>query len=92
MAVSGGYGTPFEPTGHYHHIFEPVSGDSARTLLDVAVVAPRATIADGLATAICVTGEARAAKLLKAFPGSCAIVTRTDGTRATIGPGGPIAT
>jgi thiamine biosynthesis lipoprotein len=85
MAVSGGYGTTFEPSGRYHHIFDPATGDSARVLIDAAVVGPRATVANGLSTALCVAGEARAAAMLAACPGYRAILTRPDGTRAEVG-------
>jgi thiamine biosynthesis lipoprotein len=85
LAVSGGYGTTFEPTGRFHHIFDPHTGASANGLVDVAVIGPRATAANGLSTAICVAGEARAAALLAAFPGTRAIVTRPDGTAGMIG-------
>jgi FAD:protein FMN transferase len=85
MAVSGGYGTTFELSGRYHHIFDPTTGDSARALIDAAVIGPRATIANGLSTALCVAGEARAAALLAACPGYRAILTRPDGTRAQVG-------
>jgi FAD:protein FMN transferase len=84
LAVSGGYGTTFEPTGRFHHIFDPHSGASANELADVAVIGPRATAANGLSTAICVAGEARAPALLAAYPGTRAILTRPDGTSATI--------
>jgi thiamine biosynthesis lipoprotein len=86
LAVSGGYGTTFEPTGRFHHIFDPQTGASANKLADVAVIGPRATAANALATAICVAGEERAAALLAACPGTRAIVTRPDGTSATIAP------
>ncbi len=85
MAVSGGYGTTFEPSGRYHHIFDPATGDSARALIDAAVIGPRATVANGLSTALCVAGEARAAAMLAACPGYRAILTRPDGTRAEVG-------
>jgi FAD:protein FMN transferase len=85
MAVSGGYGTTFEPSGRYHHIFDPTTGDSARALIDAAVIGPRATVANGLSTALCVAGEARAAVMLAACPGYRAILTRPDGTRAEVG-------
>jgi FAD:protein FMN transferase len=85
MAVSGGYGTTFEPSGRFHHIFDPTTGDSARALVDAAVIGPRATIANGLSTALCVAGEARAAALLAASPGYRAILTRPDGTRVEAG-------
>jgi thiamine biosynthesis lipoprotein len=85
MAVSGGYGTTFEPSGRYHHIFDPATGDSARALIDAAVIGPRATVANGLSTALCVAGEARAAAMLAACPDYRAILTRIDGTRAEVG-------
>jgi FAD:protein FMN transferase len=84
MAVSGGYGTTFEPSGRFHHIFDPATGDSARALIDAAVIGPRATIANGLSTALCVAGEARAAAMLAGCPGYRAILTRPDGTRVEV--------
>jgi thiamine biosynthesis lipoprotein len=84
LAVSGGYGTVFEPTGRFHHIFDPHSGMSANALIDAAVIGPRATTANGLATALCVTGEGRAAAMLGACPGTRAVLTRPDGTRVTV--------
>jgi FAD:protein FMN transferase len=86
LAVSGGYGTTFEPTGRFHHIFDPQTGASANTLADAAVIGPRATVANALATAICVAGEERAAAMLAACPQTRAILTRTDGTSVAIMP------
>jgi thiamine biosynthesis lipoprotein len=83
LAVSGGYGTTFDASGRFHHIFDPRTGASANSLVDVAVIGPRATAADGLATAICVAGEAFAPTLLAAYPHTRAIVTRLDGTSMT---------
>jgi FAD:protein FMN transferase len=85
MAVSGGYGTTFEPSGRFHHIFDPHTGESAHGLLDAAVIGPRATAANGLSTALCVAGEASAAALIAASPGYRAILTRPDGTKVTVG-------
>ena len=48
------------------------------------MIGPNATDADGLATAICVTGEARARDLLAAYPRTSAILKRLDGTPVTI--------
>lgn len=79
LAVSSGAGTAFEPSGQFHHIFDPATGASASRLAEAAVIAPRAMIADALATAICVVGEERAAGLLAAYPGARAIVTRRGG-------------
>ena len=83
LAVSGGYGTTFEPSGRFNHIFDPRTGASANSLVDVAVIGPRATAADGLATAIYVAGEALAPALLAAYPQMRAILTRLDGTSTT---------
>jgi thiamine biosynthesis lipoprotein len=83
LAVSGGYGTTFEASGRFHHIFDPRTGASANTVVDVAVMGPRATAADGLATAICVAGEALAPTLLSAYPRTRATLTRLDGTSIT---------
>jgi FAD:protein FMN transferase len=85
MAVSGGYGTTFEPSGRFHHIFDPHTGESAHRLLDATVIGPRATAANGLSTALCVAGEERAAALIAASPGYRAILTRPDGTKVTVG-------
>ena len=79
LAVSGGYGMRFDGRGQ-HHIFEPGTGQSANRLIQVAVMSPRAIWADALSTAIYVAGEARAASLLAAYPGSRAILSRPDGT------------
>jgi thiamine biosynthesis lipoprotein len=84
LAVSGGYGTTFEASGRFHHIFDPRTGASANSLLDVAVIGPRATAADGLATAIYVAGEALAPKLVADYPQMRAILTRLDGTSMTL--------
>src|SRR5204862_2944758 len=35
LAVSGGYGTTFEPSGHFHHIFDPHTGASANAVVEV---------------------------------------------------------
>ena len=83
LAVSGGYGTTFEASGRYHHIFVPRTGASANSLVDLAVMGPRATASDGLATAICVAGEALAPTLVAAYPRTRAILTRLDGTSIT---------
>jgi thiamine biosynthesis lipoprotein len=85
LAVSGGYGTTFEPTGHFHHIFDPQTGASANRLADAAVISPRAITASALAVALCVVGEERARVLLQSCPGTRAIVTRPDGSLASIG-------
>ena len=51
IATSGGYGTVFETTSQYHHIFDPATGLSANTHEAVSVVSDNAWIADALSTA-----------------------------------------
>jgi thiamine biosynthesis lipoprotein len=92
LAVSGGYGTTFEPSGRFHHIFDPHTGASANSLVDVAVIGPTAMAANGLSTAICVAGEARAPELLAAYPKMRAILTRLDGTSMVLPKAGIKAT
>lgn len=79
LSVSGGYGTRFGSSAS-HHIFQPATGLSADSLLDVTVTAPRAIWADALSTAIYVAGEDAAPTLLTAYPNSRAILTRRDGS------------
>ena len=84
LSVSGGYGFRFGRS-RAHHIFDPSSGLSPERLRDVAVIAPRATHADGLSTAIYVAGEAAAPRILASYPGARAILTRADGSVIQIG-------
>lgn len=79
LSVSGGYGTRFG-TSASHHIFEPGTGNSANSLLDATVIAPRAVWADALSTAIYVAGESAAPALLAAYPNARALFTRPDGS------------
>ncbi len=79
LAVSGGYGTPFDETGRYHHIFDPRTGLSANKMAAIAVTAPSAMTANGLATSIYVAGHGYAARILAAHPGARAVITTEDG-------------
>lgn len=79
LAVSGGYGTMFDKTGRYHHIFDPRTGLSAAKMAAIAVTAPSAMAANGLATSIYVAGREQAPRLLAAYPGAKAVITTNDG-------------
>lgn len=83
LSVSGGYGMRFDTTGR-HHILDPRSGESAQTLTRVAVISPKAVWADALSTAIYVAGSGAAKGLLAAYPGSRAILSRSDGTSVEV--------
>lgn len=80
VATSGGYGTLFDPAGRFTHLFDPASGGCAREWLAVTVLAPDATTADALSTALSVVPEGRARTILNRFPGVSARFTRRDGS------------
>jgi len=80
LCTSGGYGTPFDASGRYHHLFDPATGTSANRYIGVSVFAASAAVADALSTALYVTAPDRAGALLANFPGTSARLTRADGT------------
>ncbi len=80
MATSGGYGTPFDEEGRWHHIFDPRTGLSTHHHRSVTVLAPTATEADALATAFSVMPEQEAAKIVAATRDVRAFVVDEDGT------------
>lgn len=51
VATSGGYGTPIDPARRFNHMIDPGSGETGSRYLSVSVIAPTATLADGLSTA-----------------------------------------
>ena len=79
VCTSGGYGTMFEPTGRFHHLFNPFTGASAQHYIAVSVFATSAMVADALSTALYVTPPERGAALLASFPGASARATWADG-------------
>ncbi len=80
LCTSGGYGTKFEATGRYHHLFDATTAASANHYLAVSVLAPSAMIADSLSTALYVTPPARSAGLIASFRGASARLTLSDGS------------
>jgi thiamine biosynthesis lipoprotein len=80
LCTSGGYGTKFEATGRYHHLFDPATGGSAQRYVAVSVTAPTAMVADALSTALYVAPPEREPTLLASFPGVAARLTHPDGT------------
>lgn len=83
LSVSGGYGLQLDDFGT-QHILDPKTGATAHGLVQVAVVSPRATWADALSTAIYVSGEGMARPLLDAYPGSTALLYRSDGSTVSL--------
>ena len=83
LSTSGGYGTLFEPSGRFNHLFDPTSGRCAERWPAVSVVAASATVADALSTAFCFMPleEMRAAL---ARTGGSAYVARDEGGRIVL--------
>lgn len=71
-ATSGDYNMSFTDDRSDHHIFDPSTGRSPRSLASVTVTAPAGLIADGLSTACMVLGRTRGAALVAARSG-CAV-------------------
>ena len=68
VATSAGIASPFDASGRHHHLFDPASGRPADGAGQVSVIAPRATMADALSTALAVLPPARAAACAARFP------------------------
>ena len=85
LATSGGYGTRFGPDPRVHHLLDPATGRSVNHLASVSVAAPRATLADGLSTALAILPPARAGALLAAYPSARAWLVDASGRIATAG-------
>ena len=51
VATSGGYGTIFDNSAKFHHVFDPKSGYSANRHKAISIVSDHAWIADALSTA-----------------------------------------
>ena len=79
MSTSGDYQTAFSPDKAYNHIFDPATGRSPATLASVTVVAPTATQADALSTAIFVLGPDRGAALARSMAGVDVLLVLKDG-------------
>ena len=68
VATSAGIASPFDASGRHHHLFDPATGRPAQAAGQVSVIAPRATTADALSTALAVSPPARAAAYAARFP------------------------
>ncbi len=84
VVTSGDYERYFERDGvRYHHLFDPKTGQPARSCQSVTIVAPQAILADALATAVFVLGPEPGLELLRHFPGSEALIVAADGSTVT---------
>lgn len=80
VASSGGYGTRFGVHGQLHHLFDPRTGTSSVHHAGVTVLAPSATLADGLSTGFSALSADRIRVLLKGQTDISALVTDPRGT------------
>jgi thiamine biosynthesis lipoprotein len=64
----------------YSHILDPATGLGLTRRIAVTVSAPRATLADGLASAISVLGPERGLALLDRYPEAAAVIVIEDDT------------
>jgi thiamine biosynthesis lipoprotein len=77
VVTSGDYQRYFlDPTGRrYHHLLNPITGYPADSgLISVTIVSDSGITADGLSTAIFVSGLEKGLHILKCFPGTEAIL------------------
>jgi thiamine biosynthesis lipoprotein len=78
LATSGDYQTAFTDDLRCHHIFDPRTGRSPVQLASVSVLAPTATEADAMSTALMVMGMEEGARLVAARPGIDAMFIDKD--------------
>jgi thiamine biosynthesis lipoprotein len=79
LATSGGYGSPFSQDGQHHHLFDPQNGRSANHYRSVSVLAPDATTADALSTALAVTPRQHLKRTLANFSDVRVFLSGNDG-------------
>ncbi len=88
VATSGGYGTRLDAAGSYTHLINPRTGQTAPSEESVTVVAPNATQADGLSTALALIPRSNVAQrlaLLQTQPGCRAICINGAGKVSELG-------
>lgn len=85
LATSGAYGTAFDGAARFNHIFDPATGLSGRLYASVSVLAPTATAADALSTALAVMERDAIAAVLARVAGTTAIIRHHDGEVTLLG-------
>lgn len=85
VSTSGDYEYSFTPDRLNHHIFDPRTGYSPRQWSSVTVVAPAATDADALSTALMVLDPQAGQQLVEQLPGTSALFVDKAGVLTTAG-------
>lgn len=69
LSTSGDYERYFDEDGiRYHHILDPKTGDSARSVRSVTILGPDAMDTDALSTSVFVMGPKKGIELLDSLP------------------------
>jgi FAD:protein FMN transferase len=75
LSTSGDYERFFLRDGRrYHHILDPDAGEPARGCVSVTIVAPSATMADGLSTGVFILGPGEGMALVERLPDVEAVI------------------
>ncbi|MEQ1889110.1 MAG: FAD:protein FMN transferase [Alphaproteobacteria bacterium] len=67
VATSGGYGTQFDASGRFHHLFDPANGLPAQHYQSLSVYGPDAARADALSTGLSILPLEKAKAVLSAL-------------------------
>ncbi len=86
VVTSGAYERYFEENGKvYHHILDPHTGYPAESgLKSATVICPDSALADALSTAVFVSGEENAHRIISAFDEAEAVILTDDGRTLNI--------
>ena len=90
IATSGGYGTPFDASGQWHHLFDPRTGRSAQHYRSVTVIAPDATTADALSTGLSALAPEHLPAVLQRYPEVGLVLLHSDGRTSRLGTAPPV--
>lgn len=83
VGTAGGYGTRFDPSGRFNHIFDPFDGTSSWRFKSVSVISPTATEANVLSTVFTLMPPAESATLIRRR-GLVAHFVGADGRRIVV--------
>lgn len=80
LSTSGDYERYFDEDGvRYHHIIDPLTGDSARSVRSVTILGPKAIDTDALSTSVFVMGADKGIQLLESLSGIEGIIVDRSG-------------
>ena len=78
VATSGSYERYYDTERRFHHIVDAARGASPSSITSATVIAPTATAADALATAVLVLGPRAGTAFVERFPGCACLIVRSD--------------